>query len=208
MKDPTHTETISLTETISRTDRSRRNLRARLRKQRRDLDLDVHQAASREVVRRIQTTFQFLNAKHIGTYWQNDGEINLRGLQTRASQLQYLPVLQESVWPWAGRGLLFGEATQPLLKNDYGIPEPVQTTKQIFDLDFVLVPLVGFDRIGNRLGMGGGYYDRALSKDSQRTVFKLGVAYSFQEVPSIQGCSWDVKLDGIVTEKEIIFTNP
>ncbi len=90
--------------------------------------------------------------------------------------------------------------------NRYGIPEP-QNTERVSPaaLDYLLIPLVGFDRQGNRLGMGGGYYDRALAnlKPFRRT-FKLGVAYSFQELIELEPKAWDIPLDGIVTEKELI----
>jgi 5-formyltetrahydrofolate cyclo-ligase len=76
-------------------------------------------------------------------------------------------------------------------------------------LDVILVPVLGFDRDGNRLGMGAGYYDRALRQRRDRTRCwrrprLVGIAFACQEVAGIEPCSWDVGLDLIVTECEVI----
>lgn len=68
--------------------------------------------------------------------------------------------------------------------------------------DLVVIPLIGFDRIGNRLGYGGGYYDRFLAKNNCGKA--VGLAYSFQEVESLPVEQHDRKLGLIITEKEII----
>ena len=69
------------------------------------------------------------------------------------------------------------------------------------------MPLVAFDRCGNRIGMGAGYYDRALQSLEYQTStrpFLLGVAHHFQELESIEARSWDVPLDAILTDQEFI----
>jgi 5-formyltetrahydrofolate cyclo-ligase len=99
-----------------------------------------------------------------------------------------------------------------LRPNCYGISEPVTTSRRRMkplDLDLVLVPVVGFDRNGNRLGMGAGYYDRALRhlRDRERRWRRprlVGLAFSCQEVERIRPSRWDVPLDVVVTEREII----
>ncbi len=68
--------------------------------------------------------------------------------------------------------------------------------------DLIIVPVVGFDRTGNRLGYGGGYYDKFLARNKCRQT--IGLAYSFQEVENIPAEEHDQKLDLIITEKEII----
>ena len=182
-----------------------RAVRHQLKSARAELDPKTQHDASKKIIGHIQADPKFLSARRIATYWANQGEVNLLPLTTRPNQTQYLPILQEGIFPWAGKGLLFGERYSPLLKNRYGIPEPVNgdflTASQI---DYLLIPLVGFDRKGNRIGMGGGYYDRALAAVSDHAV-KLGVGYSFQELSDIQPQAWDVPLDGIVTEEELFF---
>ena len=89
-----------------------------------------------------------------------------------------------------------------LLKNRYGIPEPEETAvMSISGFDMLIMPLVGYDRFGNRLGMGTGYYDRHLEslRDSDKPL-RVGVAYSLQEIAAIQKNNWDIPLHGVVNE--------
>ncbi len=102
---------------------------------------------------------------------------------------------------------LYGPTT---VRNSYGIPEPVmsQTPVRTRTLDAVLVPLVAFDRQGNRLGLGAGFYDRAFAFKNWHTHASrpalIGIAYTFQEVDQLEAASWDVPLDVIITPAEII----
>ena len=91
----------------------------------------------------------------------------------------------------------------PLLINKYGIPEP-KTTKRVYP-DILFIPLVAFDKELNRLGCGGGFYDRYIQKISKiKKVVKVGLAFSFQKLKTIPVKKHDKKLDIIITEKEII----
>lgn len=94
-------------------------------------------------------------------------------------------------------------------ENRYGIPEPLCRHRDLLtprQLDVVVVPLVAFDDSLNRLGMGGGYYDRTFAfrkrAGALRRPLLIGVAYSFQRVDALQAQSWDVPLDVVITEKE------
>lgn len=98
----------------------------------------------------------------------------------------------------------------PLCRNRFGIPEPDAPPRSRClrqALDLVLMPLVAFDESGNRLGMGGGYYDRTfaylLNRRRWRRPMLLGVAYEFQCVESLPTRHWDVPLDGVVTDKRV-----
>lgn len=92
--------------------------------------------------------------------------------------------------------------------NRYHILEPDHG--EIFPadkLDLVLLPLVGFDLQGNRLGAGGGYYDRtfAFTRDhADKKPLLIGLAYSFQQVHQLPFDDWDVRMHGVLTEKEFI----
>jgi 5-formyltetrahydrofolate cyclo-ligase len=99
--------------------------------------------------------------------------------------------------------------------NRLGIPEPADTDASLAPdaLDVVLVPLLGFDRRGHRLGFGGGYYDRSFAflRDVERPAKPLlvGIGYALQEVERVPHEDWDVPLDYVATERELIdFTNP
>ena len=91
-----------------------------------------------------------------------------------------------------------------LLKiNKYGIPEP--ETKNIVYPDVLLIPLVAFDKNLNRLGYGGGYYDRLIKKLSKKKkIIKIGLALSFQKINKVPTNAHDQKLDYIITNKYII----
>ena len=91
----------------------------------------------------------------------------------------------------------------PLLINKYGIPEP-ETTNRVYP-DILFVPLVAFDKELNRLGYGGGFYDRYIQKISKiKKIVKVGLAFSFQKLKTIPINKHDKKLDIIITEKDII----
>lgn len=89
----------------------------------------------------------------------------------------------------------------PLAAQSLGFRQPVHDAADATP-DLILVPLIGFDRNLNRLGQGGGFYDRYLSNNIN--VLKIGIAWSCQEVTSVPVDIWDVKLDAILTEKEWI----
>ncbi len=93
--------------------------------------------------------------------------------------------------------------------NRFGISEPrtIATPLYANQLTLILLPLVAFDRSGNRLGMGAGYYDRALQALKHQVGTRpllIGLAHSFQEVEKIDAQTWDVPLDAILTDLEYI----
>ena len=88
----------------------------------------------------------------------------------------------------------------PLAINKFGIPEPV--SKKVEYPDVLLVPLVAFDKDYNRVGYGGGFYDRYIKKIRKRKkVITIGFAYTFQKVNKIPINKYDIKLDFIITNK-------
>lgn len=96
-----------------------------------------------------------------------------------------------------------------LTHNRYGIVEPhAHELMNARWLDVMLLPLVGFDRQGRRLGMGGGYYDATLaylrSRRRWRRPLLVGVAYACQELPEVPTEPWDVRLDMLLTENGLV----
>jgi len=92
---------------------------------------------------------------------------------------------------------------EPLKINKYGIPEPV--SKILIYPDILLVPLVAFDKKLNRLGYGGGYYDRLIEKLTKRKkILKIGLAFSVQKINKVPINKYDKKLDYVLTNKYII----
>ncbi len=153
----------------------------------------------------------FLHSQHIAIYLPNDGEMDLTPLLQRALSMGkkcYLPVLS----PLFHNRLWFApyHPGSHLSLNRFGIPEPDCNhahMRPVWSLDLVLMPLVAFDLQGNRLGMGGGFYDRTLAYLNKRSHWRkprlLGTAYSFQQVSQLPCESWDVPLHGVVTEHEL-----
>ena len=91
----------------------------------------------------------------------------------------------------------------PLRINNYGIPEPLKSSNKITP-DLIFVPLVGYDNSLNRLGYGGGFYDRYFEKNSKsKKIIKIGLAFSFQEIKKLPINKLDKKIDRIITEKKI-----
>ena len=92
--------------------------------------------------------------------------------------------------------------SDPLKINRYGIPEP--ETKDLVYPDIILVPLVAFDKNLNRLGYGGGYYDRLIEKLSKKKkIIKIGLALSVQKIEKVPINKYDQKLDFIITNEYI-----
>ena len=89
----------------------------------------------------------------------------------------------------------------PLQVNKFGIPEPISNVKKYPNI--LLVPLVAFDKDLNRIGYGGGFYDRYINKIKKRKkIISIGLAYSFQKVKKIRTNRYDMILDYVVTEKK------
>lgn len=192
-------------------------LRQQIRAQRRSISIKERQNLSQQLADRLSKSSLFQNSRHIAFYLPNDGEIDLQPLIRHAWQQKkccYLPVLGHS----HARALWFlpFKPNTPLYKNRFGIFEPKHKPSDRFfktqSLDLMLLPLVAFDKNGNRLGMGGGFYDRTLSFLQNRKHWHkphlIGAAYQFQEVKNIPARVWDIPLQGIATDKMLkIFSN-
>jgi len=191
---------------------SRKDLRKTLRAKRRVLTPTQQKTAAQQLVKHLRSHPVFLRSQHISFYMADDGEMDLRLLMQAATAMGkqcYLPVLHP-----LKEGLLWFSAYREgdvLVKNRFGLQEPPVEKKPFpaWALDLVLMPLVGFDRKGNRLGMGGGFYDRTFAfirtKNSRpKAPVLIGIAHHCQEVETL-GCeSWDVPLNYVVTDQEII----
>ena len=189
---------------------SRPQLRRMLRNARRALTPSEQRKAAQGVYRQLAQHPLFRRAKHISLYLPTDGEIDPR-LLLRAAQRRgkatYLPVL--SAWPRTKMVFQRVRPGEKLLPNRFRILEPrvnVRRQRQVWALDLVLLPLVGFDDAGGRLGMGGGFYDRSLAYLARRQHWRkptlLGLAHECQKVERLVQASWDVPLAGTVTDKQ------
>ena len=185
--------------------------RQTLRQRRRDLSARQQQCASTTLTQHLDRLPKFRQARRIAYYLANDGEISphlaIANAQQRGQQT-YLPVLH----PLKYNRLYFtSHRHQPGLgRNRFGIFEPrlgKNPVAAVWTLDIILLPLVAFDRFGNRLGMGGGFYDRSLARLSESNMKRpllIGLAHHCQEVARLEAQNWDIPLDIIATDKELI----
>ena len=190
----------------------RSDLRQQLRQARQAFDVREHDQRSAAITRQLVNHHLFRAAQHIACYLPNDAEVDLSPLMTQAwamGKTVYLPVLSA-----IHRNHLHFLPYAPgdtLMANRFGIPEPVLRSRRVIEvmrLDLVLTPLVGFDEQGNRLGMGGGFYDRTFAFLRRRRCWHkpqlLGVAFDVQKCPAgLPHQSWDVPLNGVVTESGV-----
>lgn len=179
------------------------------RAQRRALSAAVQHKHSQALWQNIIKEKSYHNSKHIACYLANDNEIDPSLLIEHAwmsTKKVYLPILS----PLKNK-LYFApyEANSTLQINRFNIPEPVchpSKWKTASQLDLLLLPLVAFDTNGNRIGMGGGFYDRTLAYLQHRRYWKkpvlVGLAHEVQKAEPLNMQSWDIPLNYIITEKQ------
>jgi len=147
-------------------------------------------------------TKEKVTKKNIGGYYPVNFEVDDLELLKKFEKNKFnvsLPVIkknfQMNFYKWSFSDLL--------RINKHGIPEP--ETKSIVYPDILLIPLVAFDKNLNRLGYGGGYYDRLIEKLSKKKkIIKIGLALSVQKIDKVPIDIHDQKLDYIVTNKYIV----
>ncbi len=143
-----------------------------------------------------------INGKIIGGYYPFNYELDIMQILKKFEKKKFkisLPKVrsnyQMNFFKWS--------SDDPLTINKYGIPEPI--SRNINYPDIILVPLVAFDDFKNRIGYGGGFYDRYIQKiKKKKRILTIGLACSFQKVKKIPVGRYDVKLDFIITENQII----
>ncbi len=198
---------------MTATDRSR--LRQQLRKRRRALTPAQQHQAARSLCKQLKRQPLFTRSQHIALYLPNDGEIDPTPIIHSIWHLGkhcYLPVLK----PGRDKRLWFVPytSTTPLRPNRFGIPEPIadyRKSRAPNTLDLVLMPLVGFDENGGRMGMGGGFYDRTFAfkqTSSSKRPYLLGLAHECQRVEQLELARWDIPLDAIATDTRVIPSHP
>jgi 5-formyltetrahydrofolate cyclo-ligase len=177
----------------------RRQTRARIIEQRRALPRSVRTRAVSAVTSALRAERSWFDGKRLGFYWPMKSELDLvpfvRSLLPTL-EAAALPVIVEKhmpleFWRWTTR-------TQLCNRGVWNIPYPAE--RSLLTPNVLLVPLVGFDAEGYRLGYGGGYYDRTLAA-FERRPFLIGVGYELGRLPTIEPQPHDIPLDAIVTEQ-------
>ena len=172
-----------------------RNRILRIRKKNSFKNLKINFATLLKILKRNK-----IRSKSIGGYYPYNYELDIMEILKKFEKRNFnvlLPKIknknQMDFFTWSTK--------KPLSINKYGIPEPL--SNEIKYPNIILVPLVAFDKHHNRIGYGGGFYDRYIKKvRKMKKVFTIGIAYSFQKVKKIPINKYDIKLDLIITEKQ------
>ena len=143
-----------------------------------------------------------ISNKMVGGYYPYNFEVDVIKILEKLEKQKYqicLPKIRKN----SQMDFFRWSLKEPLIINEFGIPEP--TTNKIEYPDILLVPMVAFDKKLNRLGYGGGFYDRYIGKlKIKKKTLLIGLAFSFQEVEKILTNRYDMKLDYILTEKNLL----
>jgi len=190
---------------------NKKTLRKALRNKRRALSRKQQQRASQALVDQLPANWRWRGST-IAAYYADDGEIDpcvlLKTLQ-RARKKIFLPFIGPNhrmrFISFQYRAL---QNKQSLTKGRWGIYHPRLSGRRFIQprhLEQIFVPLVAFDIAGNRLGRGGGFYDKLLA-NTRNTSQSAGLAHHFQQVDSVPTDQWDVALDAVITDQSFVIT--
>ena len=188
---------------------ARAALRQELRRRRAALPQGQRDAAHRQVALHLSRSGWLRPGLRVGLYSPVGSEFDttpILPLLLRHRCLGYFPRITSR----SAQRMTFARATTTQRRNRYGILEPTDLTPvSARDLQLILIPLVGFDAQGHRLGSGAGYYDRALAFRRLRRHWPgpklVGIAYECQRIEALAVRPTDVPLDAIITERGIAF---
>ena len=178
----------------------KKNLRKKILKIRKKIDSNSNKIDFFKILNLIKKQKKI--KKNIGGYFPVNNEIDDLEILKKLEKKKYkicLPVVKKN-FDMDFYNFSFDD---PLIINKYGIPEPQK--KSVVYPDIILIPMVGFDKSLNRLGYGGGYYDRVIEKlMKKKKNLKIGLAFSAQQINNLPISKYDKKMDYIVTEKYIL----
>ncbi len=185
-------------------------IRSKIRAQRKSVGQRSRLQWSQTACERVLELEAYKNSKRVGAFQSFDGEADPMGLMKDAIEQKkqvYVPVIIGKAKP-----LKFApwHPDVEFKPNRFGIDEPVAEPADWIDgrqLDFVVTPLVAFDESCNRIGVGGGFYDRTFGflnePREENSVMLVGFAFELQKLDSIEPQSWDVQLDAVVTQSGV-----
>jgi 5-formyltetrahydrofolate cyclo-ligase len=183
-------------------------LRRWLRAQRRGITGAKRRDAARRIARHVDAARWLRSGRQIGLYLAMPDELDTGPLLALARARGCHIAVPRIVSTRQNR-MHFEELAGPLRRGAFGISEPRNgRTRSARSLDVVFMPLLGFDREGNRLGMGRGFYDRFFAHRARlkhwRRPLLVGLAYDEQHVPGLQRAAHDVPLDALVTQSTVL----
>lgn len=183
------------------------NLRKQMRKKRRQVGMFEHRQTAQAILAKLRAFPQLQHACHVGIYLDAFGEVQTRAIILwcfEQGKSVYLPIVcplnEHLVWGKISRQQYMNQRFQ---QHPLGMKEPHQSRGlHMKHLDLVLMPLLIADAHGTRVGMGGGYYDRSLSRCPQKPI-RVGLSHDFQMVEGqLPRQVWDQPLDYLVTSRK------
>ncbi len=193
------------------TNDARSTARREILSQRRKLSLQETKDAGLKILSILREHEFFRQKRVVASYIAVRGEVDTGSINSwllKNGHTLALPVVDP-----VQDGEMSFYKTEPetvFTKGRYGISEPEAKPESLVperDINAVLLPLVGFDLSGNRLGMGGGYYDRLLKKLKDDTLL-IGIAYDFQRLECIETREWDMRVDEVITPSGLLRFQP
>ncbi|WP_304084599.1 5-formyltetrahydrofolate cyclo-ligase [Maridesulfovibrio ferrireducens] len=184
-------------------------IRRSLQVQRERLSKSEVESMSREIVFSVLSLAEWKKAKEVLLYWPIKNEVDVIPLfhdALESGKKIFLPCCRKNEPGIMDFGVVRAEAD--LLHGSFGIKEPCRSKCEFPDVvspDIMIIPGVGFDRRGYRIGFGGGYYDRFLARPQKSVFLAVGVCYYFQIIDEIAVEAWDKPVQSICTDKDIIW---
>jgi len=177
-------------------------IRSKALKKRNSFPADVRAARDRKIAERLESLEDFKKAHHVLFYYSVKGEAGTRGLIEKYLSVKqlYLPVIR-------GKSHFQAVPVKSPLNLNAGyenVPEPVdEAPSSVYDdrIEIIITPGVAFDKKGNRIGMGKGYYDRYFAQN--HSALKIALAYEEQVLDYVPKDLYDVGVDWIVTDQNI-----
>jgi len=185
---------------------SKSDIRKACREARKAVSSDARQQAGQSAAKILNEHPLFIRSQHIACYLATKTEFETQAVIEavwKSGKVCYIPAVKKN------KRLEFVayQKNDKLEANQYGIFEPQnkENTISVNKLDLVMMPLTAFDLQGNRLGAGAGYYDKTFSFITEKSAtILLGLGYECQKVNILPQDEWDIKLNGVLTERELI----
>lgn len=195
---------MNSTNSLTNKSEEKAELRALMREHRKSIAAQAPDAAAHMTALFLANTLPDRN-QIIGIYHALADELSVNLLAEQLASMNYqlaLPAIISKDSALSFRKFHPQDALQPGI---WGIMEP-HADQPVVEPDILFIPLLAFDRSGNRLGYGGGYYDRTLKQlRSEKLIQAIGIGYAGQETEKVPTEAHDQKLDAILTDQEYLF---
>ncbi len=179
----------------------KKEIRQRIRQVRAQLSKELKTQYSKDIQNKLLKEKLFFGANEIYCYVSSNHEVQTEKIMNEAWK-QGKRVAVPKVTKKGEMEFFYIQGKEELKVGHYGILEPTSDIPANADCELMILPGICFDYKGNRIGYGGGYYDRYLRKHHPK--HKVALAYSCQMTESIEAEKHDVSVDMIFTEREII----